>query len=139
MPAFGDYSRNGILDFFLNAVDLTAPASAYLSLHTAAGASASTAAWAATELTVGGGAVNYSRTAAAPAAWGAAASGSITNTSDITCPAAGSSWGVLTHVAIWDASSAGNMIFYGALSAPRTINNGDTAQFAAGNLVVVLT
>lgn len=136
MPAFGDYIANAILDHLFNNTQHTSPASVYLSLHTAVGASSSSAAWAATELT--GAAVNYVRLATGPTYWGAPGSKVITSILDATFATAGSDWGVVTHVGIWDASTSGNLYFYGALSASKTVLNGDAPRFATGNLTVTL-
>lgn len=54
-------------------------------------------------------------------------------------PTATGDWGTVTHFAIFDASSGGYMLYYGALSASRIINAGDTARFSAGDLTVTLT
>lgn len=61
-----------------------------------------------------------------------------TNSSTVTFPTATANWGVITHVGIMDASSAGNMLYYGALDASKTINATDTFSMPAGNLVVGL-
>lgn len=134
MSAMSDYLENALLDHIFNNVSMTSPASVYISLHTSAGASESTAAWSATELT--GAATNYARAAAGPSVWPAASGGTMATSSDITFAMAGSDWGTITHIAIWDASSAGNLLFYAALAASRVVNNGDVARFAAGNLTV---
>lgn len=69
-------------------------------------------------------------------------SGSFTNANTVTFPAPTGNWGVVTHFAIWDSATygAGNLLASGALSASKTINNGDAApSFAAGALVVTLS
>lgn len=48
------------------------------------------------------------------------------------------SWGLITHFAIWDAVTAGNMICSGALTASKTVGAGDTLRFPADNLTVTL-
>lgn len=59
------------------------------------------------------------------------------NAADLTYPAPTANWGVVTHFAILDATSAGNMLIYGALTTSKTINNGDPApKFVAGALDV---
>jgi hypothetical protein len=68
---------------------------------------------------------------------GSAASGTITNTSAITFPAAsGGDHGVITDIAIFDASTSGNMIAYGALTTSKTISDGDQLNIAIGNLSI---
>jgi hypothetical protein len=44
----------------------------------------------------------------------------------------------LTHFVIFDASTAGNAIGWGALTTAKPVLNGDTASFAAGALVLKL-
>lgn len=60
------------------------------------------------------------------------------NTNVITFPQATGNWGTATHFFIADASTAGNYIAIGALSASKAISANDTASFAAGSLVVNL-
>jgi hypothetical protein len=45
----------------------------------------------------------------------------------------------LTHFSIWDASSAGNFLWSGALTASKTMAIGDTLTEAVGALVLTLT
>jgi hypothetical protein len=32
----------------------------------------------------------------------------------------------ISHISVWDASSAGNFLFSAALTTPKSVNNGDT-------------
>lgn len=43
-------------------------------------------------------------------------------------------WGVITHVAVFDAAAAGNMLDYAALDVAKTINAEDDVYFPAGTL-----
>jgi hypothetical protein len=84
---------------------------------------------------------SYARVARAPADanWTAPdATGGVTRNADvITFPAPTANWGTVTHFGIFDASSGGNLLVWGALSASRTINNGDAApEFAVGALEI---
>lgn len=45
----------------------------------------------------------------------------------------------VTHVAIFDASSGGNMLGSFELASPRTVTTGDPVKFAIGDLVWDLT
>jgi hypothetical protein len=45
----------------------------------------------------------------------------------LTYPTPSANWGLVTHHALSDATSAGNMLIYGLLTAAKTINNGDPA------------
>ena len=44
----------------------------------------------------------------------------------------------MTHFAIYDAATGGNMIAYAPLTTPRAVLNGDTAKFAIGALTCSL-
>lgn len=70
---------------------------------------------------------------------GTASAGSISNTTAISFPAAsGGDHGTIVAIAIFDASTAGNMIAFGNLSASRTISDGDQLSIAVGNLTISL-
>jgi hypothetical protein len=47
-------------------------------------------------------------------------------------------WGTVTAVAVMDASTSGNVLFYGNLTASKTIASGDTFQISSTNLTVSL-
>ena len=64
----------------------------------------------------------------------AAASGAASNAAAISFPTATASWGTVTHYALFDAASSGNMLRWAALTASKTIGSGDTASFAIGAL-----
>lgn len=60
-----------------------------------------------------------------------------TNTGTVTFPTATASWNTgsnITHVGWFDASTAGNVIYWADLTTPKPVLNGDTASFAAGVL-----
>ena len=54
-------------------------------------------------------------------------------------PASGGNWGNITHAAIFDASTGGNMIAWAQLTTARTINDGDVFRIPATSLTVTLT
>lgn len=55
----------------------------------------------------------------------------------IVFPTAGSGgWGTINQFGILDASSAGNLLFWGDLTSPKTIGENDTASFSAGALTI---
>lgn len=62
----------------------------------------------------------------------------IKNTLEILFPAAGVSWGTISHVGILDAETNGHLLYYGALSPTKVIGIGDQFKVAANNLVVDL-
>ena len=55
-------------------------------------------------------------------------------------PCTGTNWGSITHFAICDSATygAGNMLVYGPVATPRTIEVGDTFTFPIGDLDVIV-
>lgn len=87
---------------------------------------------------------SYARVSTAAADW-SAASGTApavkTNTATKTFPAATADWvsgANLTYFVLFDASSAGNAVAFGALGVAKPVLNGDTASFGAGALILKL-
>lgn len=85
---------------------------------------------------------NYARVAVN---FNTAASGSATNDGAVTFnqatanyDSAGGAGNTVTHVAIMDASTGGNVLFYGALSVSKTVTTGDTFQINDEALTVSL-
>lgn len=74
----------------------------------------------------------YARVATAGADWNASSGGSISNANDITFPEATGNWGTITHFALFDAISGGNMLAHGSLTTSKTIESGEIAKFAGG-------
>ena len=62
------------------------------------------------------------------------ATSTIDNDAAITWAEATGSWGTLTHWAIYDAASGGNMLFHGSLGSSQAIASGETARLPAGTL-----
>jgi len=81
---------------------------------------------------------NYSRVPTDGDDWDVSSGGATANAADITFPEASGAWGEITHFAIFDASSGGNMVAHGALDESKTIGSGDTAKFATGAFDVTL-
>lgn len=50
--------------------------------------------------------------------------------------ASGGNWGTVTHYALFDAASSGNMLMHGELGTSRAVNDGDTIRIAAGALSI---
>lgn len=62
--------------------------------------------------------------------------GTTSNNVLIEFPAPAEAWGVVTHMAIYDAATSGNLLFYSPLANPKTINAGDDAPaYAPGTLL----
>ena len=59
-----------------------------------------------------------------------------TNDAEIDFGIATGTWGNITHVALFDASTGGNMLYHMALASPKLIEDGDNLRFFVGNLSV---
>jgi hypothetical protein len=125
MSATSDYLEGKIIDHLFRTGTLAKPAALYFALFIAAPSDAGGG----TEVSGGG----YARVAVPPtdANFAAASlSGGVTVTSNsgaITYPAPNASWGTVTHFGVFDAASAGNLLFHAALTASKVIANGDPA------------
>lgn len=125
MAALSDHLEAALLNHVLRATAYTSPATVHLALFT----TATTDAGGGTEVTGG----SYARQAVT---FGAPSAGAAANTVAVSftlMPAA-----TVTHAAIMDASTAGNMLFHGPLTASKTVGSGDTLTFAIGDLVASL-
>lgn len=60
------------------------------------------------------------------------------NTGVVTFVTATGNWGTITHFGIFDAATAGNLLYWADLPTSKVINNGDTGSFAAGAIDVTL-
>ena len=125
MTAKTDYLENALLDHVLRATAYTSPTALYLALFT----SATDDAGGGTEVSGG----SYARQAVT---FDAAASGQTQNTALVTFPTATANWGTITHMAIYDAVSGGNMLYHGELANSKTINTGQVARFQAGTVQI---
>ena len=81
---------------------------------------------------------SYARLITAPANWDAASGGSVANAVDLSFIEATGDWGTITHFALYDAITEGNMLASGALSASKAVASGNTARFLAGTITITL-
>lgn len=127
-----DYLEGQIIAHIFRTASFTKPTVLAVGLFTAAPSDSGGG----TEVTGG----NYSRATLNPldANWAAPSTGNgvTSNSSTITFATPSANWGNVTHFAIFDAASAGNLMFHGALTIAKTINNGDTVTFPAGSLTI---
>lgn len=68
----------------------------------------------------------------------AASAGSASNSADVTFPTATASWGTVAAVAIFDSHATPKMIWYGPLTASKTIDTGDVFKIPSGSLTLSL-
>jgi len=125
MAALSDYAEKLLLDFLMTTGTATRPTNWYVALYTAAPSDSG-----------GGTEVSGAGYARQSVAFDAAATpgGTTSNSADVSFTAAGGNYGTVTHLGIFDASSSGNLLWHGALTADKTVEDGDTITFTAGNI-----
>jgi hypothetical protein len=126
-----NYLENKLLDHVCKRTAYTQPANLYLALFTGSPATNLEAGTLTNEVSGNG----YARTAIA---FNNASGGSITNSATVSFPVATGSWSTITYVAVMDALTAGNVLFYGALVTPKTVSTDDIFQIQASNLTITL-
>ena len=125
MSAKSNYLENAVLDHVLGTTALTSP-TVYLSLYTSNPDEDDSG----TEVSGNG----YARIAVD---FNAASGGSATGPDAVKeFTASGGAFGTVTHFGLHDASTSGNLIYYGALTASKTIADGDTLRFAANSVTI---
>ena len=136
MTAASNYLENKVLDHVLTATTYTAPGTRYLALFT----NTSTAAAANLEAGTLTDEISTSGTAYVrkTVTFASASSGTSATNATVTFDAATASWGSVTHVAVMDNSTGGNVLFWGAVTTAKTIDTGDTFQVTSGNLTISL-
>ncbi len=137
--AFSDYMEGKVIDWLKGTAMPTAPTNLYIGLFTTQPADTGTEG-APSDGTEASGTA-YARVTLTLSNFTKAASGTttqITYTASITFAQAGASWGTITGWGIWDASSAGNLIAYGAISPTQAVSSGQTPSFAANAIVISL-
>ena len=125
-----DFLELELLDHVLGNAAYSAPATVYVALYTVTPSDAGGG----TEVTGGA----YARATVTNNAtnWPAAAAGAKANGTAITFPApSGANWGTVVAFGILDASSGGNLLYWGPISPTKVVNDGDAApSFAIGDL-----
>lgn len=81
---------------------------------------------------------SYARVALS-AKMAAAAAGAIASNANAVFPTATADWGLIVGVGIYDASSAGNLLYAGPLTQSKNVYNGDTYQINSGALAASLS
>jgi len=126
MGSLSDYLENALLDHVLNQNTYTPPTTIYIALSTAdpqddgSGVSEPS----------GGG---YARQ---PITFGAASNRRVTQDADVEFPQATADWGTVTHWALFDASTGGNMLAYGDLASAKTVYEGNVPTIASGEVYI---
>jgi hypothetical protein len=126
--SFSNYLETKVLDHVFGGTAYTAPSTLYLALFTANPNEDGSG----TEVSTSGTA--YARQSVAFTISGNTAS----NTAAVEYPTATANYGTVSHVGIYDASSAGNLIAYAALTSSKSIETGDVFRVPTGDLDITL-
>lgn len=127
MGAFANYMEEKIVEHFLRNNAITPAATIYMALFESDPGEAA-----------GGTETAYTGYARQSSAWTALdANGQTKNSGAITYPANGNAVNpvTITHIVLYDAATAGNRLFYAALTASKTLSPGDVLSFAANAVV----
>lgn len=125
MAALSDHAEALLLDWLMTTDSVTRPTAWYVALYTAAPSDSGGG----TEVTGNG----YSRQSVTMAS-ATSPGGTTSNTGAVTFTASGGNWGTITHIGIHDASTGGNLLWHGTMTASKTVNDGDTLEFSIGNI-----
>jgi hypothetical protein len=126
MANLSTYLQNALLNAVLRNTTYTSPGTVWVALYT----SNPTAGDTGTEVSGG----TYAR---ASITFNAPSGGAVTNTADVNIT--GMPAVTVTHIGIRNASTGGNLLFFGAVGAPKTTNVNDTYTIRAGDLTLALS
>lgn len=129
MAALSDDAEALLLDWLMTTGTATRPTAWYVALYTAAPSDSGGG----TEVSTGG----YARQSVTFAA-ATSPGGTTSNTGTVSFTASGADYGLVTHIGIFDAVSGGNLLWHGAMTASKTIADGDTLEFSVGNIDLTL-
>lgn len=132
MANMTNFLEAALRNHLFRGVAYTAPATLYVALFTSAPSDTGGG----TE--VSGGAYARVGVAASTANWSAvsATDGLCDNLNTLTFPTATANWGTVTHAALFDAATGGNMLVWMPLDTPTTVNSGLAATLPPGQLAV---
>ena len=123
-----NYLINALLEVIVNQDTFTSPANIYLALFT-------------TNPNPDNSGTEVSGTAYARKAvtWSSVGTGiSTSNSANITFPQAGSNWGTVAYLALFDALTSGNLLMFAPATTSIPVNSGNIYQVNAGLLTMSL-
>lgn len=126
--SFSNTFETHVLNYVFTATSVTRPTAWYLALFTSNPAEDASG----TEVSASGTA--YARQSASFTVSGNTAS----NSAAIEFPTATASYGTVSHVGVFTASSGGDLIAYAALSSSKAIDTGDVFRVPSGDLDITL-
>lgn len=136
-----NYAENKLIDYYFRTAAMpTKPSHVYIALYTAT----PSAAGGGTEVAGGSYArqdlapldTNWLATQGGTSGASSGTTGQTKNAAAITFPAPTADWGTITSYGIFDAL-AGNLLFFGNFTTPKTVLNGDQAPVIAINNLTV--
>jgi hypothetical protein len=120
-----DYLENKLLDHVLTNTAYTSPTTVYVGLYTVA----PTDAGGGTEVTGN----NYARESVS---FASAVAGETSNDAEVEFGTPSATWGEVVAFGVFDADTAGNLLYWGDLTNAKTINSGDVVKFLVNELDV---
>lgn len=127
MAEMSNFLENALVNATLRNTTYTSPATVYVALFTTDPTDAASG----TEVT-GGAYARTSVTFAAPS------NGASASSADCTFPTCTSTWGTVSHIGLFDASTSGNLLYHTPLDTSKLIETGDIFKIASGSLTVTL-
>jgi hypothetical protein len=129
MAAFSNYMEDAITAWINGTTFPSAPTNTYVQLYSQDPTDAGSATGAL-----------YTRVTYAASGWtrGTGGAGTLSNTNAITMQSSAGSSATASHFAVFDAATSGNLLFYGALSASKSIAVGDEVKFNALQLTLTV-
>jgi hypothetical protein len=127
MAEMSNFLENALVNATLRATTYTSPATVYVALFTTDPTDAASG----TEVSGG----SYARTSVT---FAAPSNGASASNADCTFPTCTSTWGTVSHIGIFDASTSGNLLYHTPLDTSKTIETGDIFKIASASLTVTL-
>ena len=136
MAALSDHAENLLLNYLMTDTSVSRPSNHYLALFTSGPSDSGGG----TECSGNGYARQQAHFSTASGTGGTISNDgtSSANGTAIAFTASGGSFGTITHIGIFDASSSGNLLWHGTISTQKTVADGDTLQFIAGAVDLTL-
>lgn len=132
MTAFSDYLESKVLGVTLLGSAYAAPSTIFMALST----SCTTDGAVFTEVVAGTAYARQVVVFGTPADDGTKRK--VANSVAINFTEATTSWGGITHAGLYDSPTSGNQLYWGALTATKTISTGDTFHYEIGAFSVSL-
>ncbi len=129
-----NYLENKLLDHVLGNTAFAQPSNLYMALYTADSYLEDGTPTA--EIDAGG----YSRIDVTNlGGYSAAVDGSSKNTADMEFPTATADWGTVTHLALLDAATGGNVLIWAPLVSARQVISGDSVRIRANAHTITIS